>query len=91
MPTPPSPAFDYPKTRVDDVVETLHGTKVHDPYRWLEDAKSPEVASWMKAEDAFARAELAKLPERDAIAARLKELSYVDSLSAPRHRGHRHF
>ena len=38
-----------PETRSDDVVDTIHGRKVADPYRWLEDAKDPEVASWMTA------------------------------------------
>jgi prolyl oligopeptidase len=64
---------------------------VEDPYRWLEDGKSPEVLAWMKAEDDLCRGELKKYPERDAIAARLKELFYVDSLGAPRHRGDRYF
>jgi prolyl oligopeptidase len=87
----PAPALPYPTTRVDDVTDTLHGVAVKDPYRWLEDAKSPDVQAWMKAEDDLARAELHKLPERDAIAARLKELYYLDSISAPHHRGDRYF
>jgi prolyl oligopeptidase len=90
-PAPHVAALPYPATRTVDVADTLHGTKVPDPYRWLEDAKSPEVQAWMTVEDALARAELAKLPERDAIAARLKQLFYVDSVSAPTHRGSRHF
>jgi prolyl oligopeptidase len=81
----------YPVTRRVDSKDVLHGVTVEDPYRWLEDGKSAEVQDWMKAEDALARAELGRLPERDAIAARLKELFYVDSLSAPRHRGGRYF
>jgi prolyl oligopeptidase len=81
----------YPTTRKVPVQELLHGKAVADPYRWLEDEKSPEVQAWMKAEDDLARAELAKLPERAALAARLKELFYIDALSAPRHRGSRYF
>jgi prolyl oligopeptidase len=88
---PARPLLPYPRTRVDDVTDTLHGALVKDPYRWLEDAKSPEVQAWMKAEDELARAELRKLPERDAIAARLKKLYYLDEISAPRHRGDRYF
>ncbi len=91
---PPAPApasLPYPATRREDVKDVIHGVTVEDPYRWLEDGKSPEVAAWMKAEDALARAELHKLPERDAIAARLKELFYVDAMGAPRHRGDRYF
>ena len=99
-PTPPAPvpsaAPDAGKsgalmTRREDVKDTLHGTVVEDPYRWLEDGKAPAVQEWMKAEDTVARAALAQLPERAAIAARLKELFYVDSLGAPRHRGSRYF
>jgi len=86
-----TPALPYPPTRRDDVKDVLHGVTVDDPYRWLEDGKAPEVKAWMKAQDELARGELKKLPERDAIAARLKELFYVDTLSAPRHRGDRYF
>lgn len=88
---PARPALPYPATRAADTADTLHGVTVKDPFRWLEDEKAPEVQAWMKAEDDLARAELKKLPERDAIAARLKELYYVDSISAPRHRKGRFF
>jgi prolyl oligopeptidase len=81
----------YPATRADDTADVLHGVTVKDPFRWLEDVKSPEVQTWMRAEDDLARAELRKLPERDAIASRLKELYYTDAVSAPRHRGERYF
>ncbi|MFO0591593.1 MAG: prolyl oligopeptidase family serine peptidase [Polyangiaceae bacterium] len=89
-PKSPKP-LPYPETRKQDIVDTLFGVKIPDPYRWLEDGKSNEVQAWMKAEDDLARAELQKLPERDAFAARLKELFYIDSISAPRHRGDRYF
>jgi len=87
----PKPAFAYPPTRVGADVDTLHGVKVADPYRWLEDAKAPEVAGWMAAQDAFTRAHLHALPGRDALAERLRQLYYVDSISAPRHRKGRFF
>jgi prolyl oligopeptidase len=83
--------FPYPATKREDVKDTLHGQIVLDPYRWIEDGKSAEVQQWMEAQNALARSELAKLPERDAIAARLKELSYVDEIGTPRHRGSRYF
>src|SRR4051812_42489953 len=46
------PTLKYPKTRKGDVVDTLHGIKVADPYRWLEDdvRESKEVAAWVEAE-----------------------------------------
>ena len=92
-PAPLLPAWSrqYPRTRTGDVVDVLFGTQVKDPYRWLEDGKAPEVVDWMKAEDDLARKKLAALPERDAIAARLKELLYVDSQSTPHMKGGRLF
>ncbi len=89
--TPLPEKSPYPKTRTVDVIDTIHGVRVSDPYRWLEDGKSAEVRSWLDAQDGFARAELAKLAGRDALRARLKELFYVDSLGAPQHRGTRYF
>ncbi len=85
------PLLPYPASRTVDVKDVLFGREIKDPYRWLEDAKAPEVQEWMKAQDALTRAELAKLPERAALAARLKELFYIDTVSAPRHRKGRYF
>lgn len=83
--------FAYPETRTEDVVDDLHGTKVPDPYRWLEDVKSPEVQAWMTAQNGFARQNLDALPGRDALRKRLEELSYIDSITPPAHRGKRYF
>ena len=77
----------YPPTRTVDAKDVLHGVTVPDPYRWLEDAASPEVKAWMTAQDDLARTELGKLPVRAKLLARLKELAYVDSVSAPVRRG----
>jgi prolyl oligopeptidase len=81
----------YPASRREDVVDTLHGVAVANPYRWLEDGSSEEVKAWSRAQDGYARERLAKLPERDAIAARLREVYYVESLGIPGHRGQRYF
>jgi prolyl oligopeptidase len=88
---PPASAPQPATTRREDIVETLHGIEVRDPYRWLEDEKSPEVQAWMNEQDAQARAELAKLPDREAIERRLNELFYYDSISAPGHYKGRYF
>ena len=85
------PALPYPETRRLDQVDELFGVKVADPYRWLEDGKSDEVKKWVDAEDALTRGYLAKLPQRDALAARFKELFYIESQGTPRHYGNRWF
>ncbi len=84
MATPPS-------TRTDAITETLHGVAVADPYRWLEDEHAPEVQAWMSAQDEHTRAALAKLPGRDELAARFRELFYYDAVSAPAHCKGRYF
>ncbi len=81
----------YPDNHAGDTSDVIFGLTVRDPYRWLENEKSPDVAAWVAAQDKLARSELKALPERDAIAARLKELMYVDVLTAPAHRGARWF
>jgi prolyl oligopeptidase len=88
---PQAKRFDYPPTPEHDVVETVQNKIIHDRFRWLEDGADEKVKSWTTAEDAFARAWLAKLPERDAIKARLSELFYVDQQSAPDKEKNRYF
>lgn len=80
-----------PPTRREDVVDTIHGREVADPYRWLEDVANAEVKAWMKAQDAHARARLEALPGRAELEKRLAELSYIDSVSPPTRRGERYF
>src|SRR5512143_83968 len=62
----------YPAAPRGDAVDAIHGTKVADPYRWLEEEKSPATRAWVDAEDQLARRFLAALPARDAIAKRLE-------------------
>src|SRR5262245_28813368 len=90
-PAMPGPAKDYPPTKRDDIVETIHGVQVHDPYRWLEDPSKQDVKDWMTAQDDYARAKLAALPGRDELAKRLTEVFYYDAVSAPTHRKGRFF
>jgi prolyl oligopeptidase PreP (S9A serine peptidase family)/mono/diheme cytochrome c family protein len=81
----------YPPTRTDNVVETLHGVKVSDPYRWLEDAKSPEVAAWVDKQNAYTESILGKLPGRARIRERLGQLLDIGTLGVPVPRRGRYF
>jgi len=84
----------YPPARRLDLVERLpeHAPTydVPDPYRWLEDATSPESAEWLRAQDALAAEQLA-LPGRDAIRSRLTELLAAGVVTAPAWRRDRRF
>lgn len=56
------------------VTETFHGTTVVSPFRWMEDLKDPEVQSWMKAQNDATEAIFARIPGRDTMLARIKEI-----------------
>ena len=73
-----------PATPRDDIVDVLHGERVADPYRWLEDDGSERVREWTDRQNARTRAALDALPERRVLAARLRELLSVGLLGTPR-------
>ncbi len=79
--------IDYPTTRKSDQVDDYHGVKVADPYRWLEDDRSAEVAEWVKRENELTFSYLAKIPYRDALRKRLEQLNDYEQQSAPMRRG----
>ncbi len=80
-----------PTTRREEISETLHGVQVADPYRWLEDVKAAEVKRWMLDQNAHTRRQLDRLPGRERLRARLRELSYIDFETAPLRRGKNYF
>ena len=77
-----------PKTRVDNVVEMIHGRMVEDPYRWLEDAKSDEAQRWMTQQTEYTRSFLDNLPARAKIRGRLEKLLSIGYIGASQvHKG----
>jgi len=77
----------YPETKKGEVVEDYFGTKVPDPYRWLEDDNAPEVAAWVEAENKVTFGYLDKIPYRAQIRKRLEKLLNYPRISAPTRRG----
>jgi len=77
----------YPAARRLDLVEDLHGYRVADPYRWLEDADSPETRQWLAAEEKLWAGYRAGLPRGDEFTARARELLRVGSVGPPAWRG----
>ena len=73
----------YPVTRTDDIVDTIHGVAVPDPYRWLEDGASEEVRRWTEAQNALTAEYLSRAPVRAAIRARLESLLTIGALGTP--------
>jgi prolyl oligopeptidase len=72
-----------PKARRDNLHETIHGVSIADPYRWLEDQKSPETRAWVEAESAYTQKFLDELPGRKLLRKRFAELLKIDTVSAP--------
>lgn len=65
----------YPATPLKPVTDVYHGTAVVDPYRWMEDMKSAEFQTWLRAQADYTKAGLAQLPGRAALRERLGQLS----------------
>ena len=81
----------YPQTPKGDASDDYFGTTVADPYRWLEDDHSPEVAQWVAAQNNLTNSHLQNIPFRDALKARLSELWDYDAMSVPFKEGGRYF
>ncbi|HEY0711449.1 MAG TPA: hypothetical protein VGF45_02170, partial [Polyangia bacterium] len=71
------------QTRTETVVDVMHGVRVADPYRWLENADAPEVAAWTAQQNAVMRKVLDAVPGRKAIEERLWQLHEIGSLGVP--------
>ncbi len=78
-----TPALTYPITEKGDVVDDYFGTKVPDPYRWLEDDKAENVANWVETQNTVTFGYLEQVPFRDKIRSRLTEIYNYPRYSAP--------
>jgi prolyl oligopeptidase len=77
----------YPPTQKGETVDVYFDTKVADPYRWLEDDKSVETASWVKAQNEVTYDYLSKIPFRDALKSRMEKLWNYEKIGAPTQEG----
>lgn len=81
-----------PIAPVREVTDDYFGQKITDPYRWMEEPKSTELADWMKAQNAFTRSHLDRLPMREKIFKSLEaQDSSIVSVSGVRRVGNRYF
>ncbi|MGQ0624558.1 MAG: prolyl oligopeptidase family serine peptidase [Sporichthyaceae bacterium] len=81
----------YPHAPRQDIVEDLHGHRVADPYRWLEDAASEETKAWSAAQDELFTSARGAWPGANELRERLSELLGAGVVSAPAWRGQRQF
>ena len=84
-------AFQYPNTRRDNTEDSYHGTKVTDPYRWLEDTESEETANWVEAQNKVTFDYLRNISTRQPIVDRLTSLWNYERFGRPFKRGDFYF
>jgi prolyl oligopeptidase len=83
--------LSYPATKKVGQVDDYFGTKVADPYRWLEDDNAPDVKEWVQAENAMTFGYLGKIPYREKIKQRLTEIFNYPRYSSPFRAGEYYF
>ncbi len=88
---PRPPDRRYPAAPRLPVVDEVHGRRVPDPYRWLENAGDPQTESWSTAQDVLVAAQVTELPGRVHFHGRVGELLGSGSVSAPAWRADRQF
>jgi prolyl oligopeptidase len=79
----PIKMLPYPQTKKVDTVTTYFGTKVADPFRWLENDQAPDTKNWVQEENKVTQNYLAQIPYREAIRKRLETLWNYEKYGAP--------
>ncbi|SFM66166.1 prolyl oligopeptidase family serine peptidase [Rugamonas rubra] len=87
----PGKGLSYPPTKSVVQQDTYHGVSVADPYRWLEDANSPDTQAWVEAQNRLTQGYLQAIPGREAIKQRLTKLWNYERFSVPFKEGGRYF
>ena len=75
--------LDYPSTKTMPYVETIHGTEISDPYRWLEDFTSEDAKAWVTKQNAFTKNFITESEIKTAIREDLSKIWVSDSISTP--------
>jgi len=88
---PAQAPLKYPDARKSGQIDDFFGTKVADPYRWMEDTDDPETREWIAAENALTASYLAAIPQRAAIRARLDTLWDFARMGIPLRRQNLYF
>ncbi|MDQ1097284.1 MULTISPECIES: hypothetical protein [Chryseobacterium] len=70
--------YNYPKTLEKPVVDDYFGIQVTDNYRWLEDLTNPETDQWFRARSEFSHSIIDKIPHREDLYKRMKEMQQMN-------------
>jgi prolyl oligopeptidase len=80
---PSSQDIAKPKAKRVHFIEEIHGRRIPDPYRWLEDQRSPETRAWLAEQEKYAAALLSNLPSVKEITAALEPVYATERMSVP--------
>jgi prolyl oligopeptidase len=83
--------FTYPPAKKVDQADDYHGTRVADPYRWLENPDAPDSRAWIEAQNKLTFSYLAEIPAREQIKERLTKLWNYEKYGVPFKEGGRYF
>ncbi len=86
-----APTLAYPATRTVDQVDTYHGTRVPDPYRWLEDDNATDTKAWVQAQNAVTEKFFASVPQRQPARQLYTQLLNFERFGVPFKEGGRYF
>ena len=84
-------ASQPPVTRRADHVDRLHEMDVPDPYRWLEEVNSPDIRTWIRAQNEHTQSVLSSVPFRKKVRERVEALSSYEIVGMPKGAGNRLF
>jgi prolyl oligopeptidase len=76
-------SVNYPETKKVDTVTDYFGSKVADPYRWLEDDRSEETENWVKSQNEVTFGYLEKIPFREQLKKRMTALWNYEKIGSP--------
>lgn len=89
--SPEDEGLNYPQAFASDHVDSLFGTQVADPYRWMEEIDGEATLEWVEAQRNFTEAYLSGIPSRELIRERLRGITEYTRRSMPTVRGERYF
>src|SRR5690349_21193113 len=77
----------YPVTQKISHQDEYFGTKVEDPYRWLEDDKSEATKAWVTEQNKVTQAYLSQIPYRKKFQDAIEKVFNYPKYSAPSKKG----
>ncbi len=86
-PPKPETISKYPVSAKVDTVDNYFGEAVPDPYRWMENDTTKQVADWVTSQNEVTFGFLEKIPYREQIKKRLEALNNYEKVGSPFKRG----